>query len=319
MIKKKVLVLGSTGQIGRHLIRKLTKNNYKAICQTRNSHKAIYLKTSGSIGYIDIVEASIFDKEKLNYLIENSDICINLIGILFEKGKFNTFKKIHTDLPDILSKICSEKNKVFIHLSALGIENATNSLYARSKLEGEIKIRENYPKAIIIKPSIVFSVSDSLTTKFMSILNILPVFPLYYKGNTKFMPIHASEIADLLFYIIDRGITSKSIEAVGPEELTFKKILQILLKCINKNKLLIPIPLPLAKLSAVFFQIMPRPLITLDQLKLLKYDNIVSGKHETNFDIGCPSKITLEEGVMKYAYNWMDGGQYSLKKINNKK
>ena len=317
MIKKKVLILGSTGQIGRHLIRKLTKNNYKAICQTRNSHKAIYLKTSGSIGYIDIVEASIFDKQKLEHLIDSSDICINLIGILFEKGKFNSFKKIHTDLPDTLSKICNEKNKAFIHLSALGIENAKNSLYAQSKLEGENKIRKNHQKAIIIKPSIVFSVSDSLTTKFMSILSILPIFPLYYKGSTKFMPIHASEIADLLFYIIDKGITSKSIEAVGPEVLTFKQIMQVLLKCINKKKFLLSIPLPIAKLSAVFFQIMPKPLITLDQLKLLKYDNIKSGNYETNFDIGCPSKITLEKGVMKYAYNWMDGGQYSLKK--NKK
>ena len=317
MIKKKVLILGSTGQIGRHLIRKLTKNNYKVICQTRNSHKAIYLKTSGSIGYIDIVEASIFDEKKLEHLIENSDICINLIGILYQKGKINTFKKIHTDLPDTLSKICKDKNKGFIHLSALGIENALNSLYAQSKLEGEAKVRENHPQAIIIKPSIVFSVSDSLTTKFMSILSILPIFPLYYKGNTKFMPIHASEVADLLYYIIDKGITSKSIEAVGPEVLTFKKILQVLLNCINKNKLLLSIPLPLAKLSAAFFQIMPKPLITLDQLKLLKYDNIKSGNYETNFDIGCPSKITLEEGVKKYAYNWMDGGQYSLKK--NKK
>ena len=317
MIKKKVLILGSTGQIGRHLIRKLTKNNYKAICQTRNSHKAIYLKTSGSIGYIDIVETSIFDKQKLEHLIENSDICINLIGILYEKGKINTFKRIHTELPDTLSKICSDKNKSFIHLSALGIENAKNSIYAQSKLEGEAKIRANHPQTIIIKPSIVFSVSDSLTTKFMSILNILPIFPLYYKGNTKFMPIHASEVADLLYYIIDKGITSKSIEAVGPEVLTFKKILQVLLNCINKNKLLLSIPLPLAKLSAAFFQIMPKPLITLDQLKLLKYDNIKSGKYETNFDIGCPSKITLKEGVNKYAYNWMDGGQYSLKK--NKK
>ena len=317
MIKKKVLILGSTGQIGRHLIRKLTKNNYKVICQTRNSHKAIYLKTSGSIGYIDIVEASIFDEKKLEHLIENSDICINLIGILYQKGKINTFKKIHTDLPDTLSKICKDKNKGFIHLSALGIENALNSLYAQSKLEGEAKVRENHPQAIIIKPSIVFSVSDSLTTKFMSILSILPIFPLYYKGNTKFMPIHASEVTDLLYYIIDKGITSKSIEAVGPEVLNFKKILQVLLKCINKNKFLLSIPLPLAKLSAAFFQIMPKPLITLDQLKLLKYDNVKSGNYETNFDIGCPSKITLEEGVKKYAYNWMDGGQYSLKK--NKK
>ncbi len=314
MIKKKVLILGSSGQIGRHLIRKLTKNNYKAICQTRNSHKAIFLKTSGSIGYIDIVEASIFDKEKLKDLVSNSDVCINLIGILFQKGKINTFKKVHTDFPDILSKFCQECNTDLIHFSALGIENAKDSLYAKSKMNGEIKIRENLKTATIIKPSIVFSVSDSLTTKFLSILNLLPIFPLYYEGSTKFMPIHASEVADLVYFVIENNIVSKDIEAVGPEILSFKEILQILLKCIDKKKLLLPLPLPLAKLSASVFQLMPKPLITLDQLKLLKYDNILSKKNDTNASIGCPSKITLEEGVMKYAYNWRDGGQYSISK-----
>ena len=108
MIKKNVLIFGSTGQIGRHLIRKLTKNNYKVICQTRNSHKAIFLKSSGSIGYIEIKEANIFDISKLEELIDNSDVCVNLIGILYQDKK-NTFKRIHSDFPEILAKICAKK------------------------------------------------------------------------------------------------------------------------------------------------------------------------------------------------------------------
>ncbi len=314
MVKKKVLILGSSGQIGKHLIRKLTKNNYKAICQTRNAHKAIFLKTSGSIGYIDIAEVNIFDEKKIEQLISESDVCINLIGILFEKGKINTFKRIHTDFPDMVSNLCKKHETDFIHFSALGIEKAKDSLYAQSKLSGEKRIKSNYQKATIIKPSLVFSVSDSLTTTFLSLLNKLPVFPLYYKGETKFTPIHASEVADLIFTVIDKEIVSKTIEVIGPQELTFKEILQILLKCINKKRILLPLPLSIAKISASFFQLMPNPLITIDQLKLLKYDNIKSNIYETNFDIGCVSKITLENGVMKYAYNWRDGGQYSVKK-----
>ncbi len=314
MLKKKVLIFGATGQIGRHLIRKLTKNDYKVICQTRNTHKAVFLKTSGSLGYIDIVEANIFDEDNLEKLIENCDICINLIGILFEQKKFNTFKNIHTIFPIKIAKICEKKKVQFIHFSALGLDKAKDSKYAKSKIDGELGIKENNDRSVIVKPSLVFSVSDSLTTKFLSILNNVPVFPLYYSGLTKFTPIHASDVSDLVYEIIIKEIHSKSIEAIGPEVLTFKQIIEILLECIDKKRLLIPLPLTIAKLSASVLQMLPNPLITLDQLRLLKYDNIKSENGITNFELGHESKINFKDGVMKYAYNWRDGGQYSIRK-----
>ncbi len=313
MVKKKILIFGATGQIGRHLIRKLTKNNYKVICQTRNLHKAIFLKTSGSIGYIDIKETKIFDYEKVSELVENTDIVINLIGILFEKGKINTFEKIHTLFPKFLSEICKKKNKHFIHISSLGVENASDSKYAASKAEGENKIFENLPSATILKPSIVYSVNDSFTTRFMSLLNFFPIFPLYYGGKTKFAPIHASDLTDIIFHVIENNIRGKKIETVGPKVLTFLEILNILSKCINKKRVFLPLPLFLAKFSAKILEKMPNPLLTVDQLNLLKYDNISSENNMNNFDLGSPSKINFEEGVMKYAYNWREGGQFSVK------
>ena len=313
MVKKKILIFGATGQIGRHLIRKLTKNNYKVICQTRNLHKAIFLKTSGSIGYIDIKETKIFDYEKVSELVENTDIVINLIGILFESGKINTFEKIHTLFPKFLSEICKKKNKHFIHISSLGVENATDSKYAASKAQGENKIFENLPSATILKPSIVYSVNDSFTTRFMSLLNFFPIFPLYYGGKTKFAPIHASDLTDIIFHVIENNIRGKKIETVGPKVLTFLEILNILSKCINKKRIFLPLPLFLAKFSAKILEKMPNPLLTVDQLNLLKYDNISSKNNMNNFDLGSPSKINFEEGVMKYAYNWREGGQFSVK------
>ena len=313
MVKKKILIFGATGQIGRHLIRKLTKNNYKVICQTRNLHKAIFLKTSGSIGYIDIKETKIFDYEKVIGLVEASDIVINLIGILFESGKINTFEKIHTLFPQFLSEICNKKNKHLIHISSLGVENAGDSKYAGSKAEGENKIFENLPSATILKPSIVYSVNDSFTTRFMSLLNFFPIFPLYYGGKTKFAPIHASDLTDIIFHVIENNIRGKKIETVGPKVLTFLEILNILSKCINKKRVFLPLPLFLAKFSAKILEKMPNPLLTVDQLNLLKYDNISSKNNMNNFDLGSPSKINFEEGVMKYAYNWREGGQFSVK------
>ena len=313
MVKKKILIFGATGQIGRHLIRKLTKNNYKVICQTRNLHKAIFLKTSGSIGYIDIKETKIFDYEKVSELVDNTDIVINLIGILFESGKINTFEKIHTLFPKFLSEICKKKNKHLIHISSLGVENATDSKYAASKAQGENKIFENLPSATILKPSIVYSVNDSFTTRFMSLLNFFPIFPLYYGGKTKFAPIHASDLTDIIFHVIENNIRGKKIETVGPKVLTFLEILNILSKCINKKRVFLPLPLFLAKFSAKILEKMPNPLLTVDQLNLLKYDNISSKNNMNNFDLGSPSKINFEEGVMKYAYNWREGGQFSVK------
>ena len=200
---KEILLFGATGQIGRNLIRKLSKNNYKIIAVTRNIHKAGYiLKTQANPGYLELVELNNFDINKIEELMKRSSICINLIGILFEKKK-NDFNLIHSDLPALLSKKANEfQLEKFIHLSALGIEKASDSKYALSKLDGEKRIKENFNKHIIIKPSIVYSVDDNFSTKFMSLLSILPMMPLYYNGKTKFSPIHVSDIVDLIFNFI---------------------------------------------------------------------------------------------------------------------
>ncbi len=320
MKAKNCLIFGGSGQIGRNLIRKLTKNNYKVTVVTRNLHQKSYIiKTQANVGYIDIVEANIFDEKKIRELFKRSDICINLIGILFEKKKGNTFKNIHSIFPSILAKLCKEYNlKNFIHLSALGINEAVDSNYAKSKLEGESNIFKNFPLATVLRPSVVYSSDDNFTTNFMTLLNRLPFFPLYYNGNTKFTPIHCSDLTDIIYDVILKNNYSKIIECVGPEIITFKQIIQKLLKSIGKKRLLIPFPLKLAEFSARFFEIMPNPLLTRDQLRLLKYDNIASGKYKNNFDIGIPSLKNFDEEVKKYSYMWREGGQFSTEKYSLK-
>jgi uncharacterized protein YbjT (DUF2867 family) len=321
MKPKNCLIFGGSGQIGRNLIRKLTKNNIKVTVVTRNIHQKSYIiKTQGNAGYIDIVEANIYDEKKIRYLFERADLCINLVGILFEKKRGNTFYNIHTLFPSLLAKLSRDyKLKNFIHLSALGINEAIDSDYAKSKLEGEKNILNNFPSTTILRPSVVYSVDDNFTTNFMTLLNRLPFFPIYYSGKTKFMPIHCSDLTDVIYNVISKNIDSKIIECVGPEEITFKEILERLLSLIDKKRLLIPFPLPLANLSAKIFQLLPRPLLTIDQLRLLKYDNIKSGKYKTNFDIGVPSTRIFNEEVKKYSYMWREGGQFSTDKYNFEK
>ena len=319
MKAKNCLIFGGSGQIGRNLIRKLTKNNYQVTVVTRNIHQKSYIiKTQANAGYIDIVESNIFEEQKLRKLFEKADICINLIGILFESKKGNTFKNIHTIFPSLLSKLSKEyKLKHFIHLSALGINEASDSDYAKSKLEGEERILKNFPLATVIRPSIVYSVDDNFTTNFMTLLSRLPIFPLYYEGKTKFAPIHCSDLTDIIFNVISNNVNSKIIECVGPEIISFKEILEKLLNLIGKKRLLIPMPLPIAQLSARFFEIMPKPILTRDQLKLLKYNNVLSGKYKSNSDIGVPSLRYFDEEVKKYCYMWKEGGQFSTEKYTS--
>ena len=316
---KNCLIFGGSGQIGRHLIRKLTKNNYKVTVVTRNLHQKGYaIKTQANAGYIDIVESNIFDETKIRKLFAQTDICINLIGILYESGKGNTFKNIHSIFPSILAKLCKEyKIQQFIHLSALGINSAVDSKYAKSKVEGESNIKNNFPLATILRPSVVYSVDDNFTTNFMTLLSRLPFFPLYYNGATKFAPIHCSDLTDTIYHVISKNLHSKIIECVGPEIFSLKEILKKLLILISKKRLLIPLPFFAANFSAKIFQLFPKPLLTVDQLILLKYDNIPSNKYQTNSDIGAPSTRLFEHEVKKYCYMWRESGQFSTKKYNS--
>ena len=321
MKAKNCLIFGGSGQIGRNLIRKLTKNNYRVTVITRNIHqKSFIIKTQANAGYIEVVEANIFDENIIREQFKKADICINLVGILFEKKAGNTFKNIHTIFPSLLAKLCKEYNlKHFIHLSALGINEATDSYYAQSKLEGENNILKNFPLATILRPSVVYSVDDNFTTNFMTLLSRLPIFPLYYQGKTKFAPIHCSDLTDTIHHVISTNVYSKIIECIGPETLSFKDLLEKLLLLINKKTILLPFPLVLAKFSARFFEIFPNPLLTRDQLRLLKYDNLPSGKYKTNSDIGIPSVRFFNQEVKKYCYMWREGGQFSTEKyLTNK-
>ncbi len=318
---KNCLIFGGSGQIGRYLIRKLTQNNIKVTVVTRSIHqKSNIIKTQGNAGYIEIVEANIYDEKKIRNLFSRADYCINLVGILYEQKKGNTFYNIHTLFPSLLSKLAKEyKLKNLIHLSALGINDAIDSNYAISKLDGEKNILNNFPMATILRPSVVYSVDDNFTTNFMSLLNTLPFFPLYYSGKTKFTPIHCSDLTDIIYHVITNNINSKIIECVGPEVITFKNLIERLLNLIDKKRILISMPLLFASISAKFFQLMPKPLLTEDQLKLLKYDNVLSGKYRSNFDIGSPSKKYFDEEVKKYSYMWKAGGQFSTEKYTLKK
>ena len=256
MKPKEILVFGASGQIGRHLLRKLTKKNFKVTVVTRNLHRKAYiLKSQANAGWMNIIELDNPNHEKLSEIFRNKDICVNLIGILHE-NKNSSFNNIHCLLPKKLAELSKENNlKQFIQLSALGIEDALDSKYATSKLNGENEIKKIFNNYIILKPSIVYSVDDKFTTMLMSMLKLLPIFPIYYQGKTNFYPIHVSDICEIIDNIISNEIKSETIECIGPEKISFKHILQKLIKSLDINRILLPTPLFMAKLFANIFEI----------------------------------------------------------------
>ena len=319
MKPKEILVFGATGQLGKNLLRKLTRNNYKVTAVTRNIHRKGYiLKKAGNPGWIDLIELKSFDYKRLNEIFKNKDICINLIGILNERNK-SSFHNIHCLLPKKLAELSKEnKLKKFIHLSALGVENALDSKYAVSKLNGENEIKKLFKNYVILKPSIIFSRDDSFTVKLFSMLKLLPVFPIYFEGKTIFHPIFVSDVCEIIEQVILKDIKEQTIECIGPENITFKEIIERLLKSIEKKRLLIPMPLPIAKLIASFFEItMKNPLLTNDQLILLSKNNEPSGKYNTNIDLNLNSDLKyFDKEIIKYSYMWKSGGEFSKKEIN---
>ena len=309
-----ILVLGGSGQLGRHLLRKLTRKNFKLTVVTRNIHRKGYiLKSQANAGWIDIIEIESFNYEKLSEVFKNKDICINLVGILNQKNK-SSFHNIHTLLPKKLAELSKKNNlKQFIHISALGIEDALDSKYASSKVNGENEIKKILNNYAILKPSLVYSVDDKFTTMLMGMLKLLPMFPLYYQGKTVFHPIHVTDMCEIIEKVILNEYKSMTIECVGPEKITFKEILVRLLKSLKIKRFLMPMPLIFAKLFANFFEItMKNPLLTKDQLILLNYDNCPSGKYKTNIDLKLNSNLKyFDKEIIKYSYMWKTGGEFS--------
>ena len=309
-----ILVFGASGQIGRNLLRKLARKNFKVTVVTRNIHtKGYILKSQANAGWINLIELDSLDYEKLNQIFKNKDICINLIGILTQKNR-SSFKNIHCLLPKKLAELAKINNlKQFIHLSALGIEEAKNSEYASSKLKGENEIKKIIENYVILKPSIVYSIDDKFTTKLMTMLKLLPIFPLYYGGKTNFHPIHVSDMCEIIEKVIVNDYKSQTIECIGPQMMSFKEIIEKILKSLEIKRILVPFPLFIAKIIATFFElIMKNPLLTKDQLILLNYNNSPSSKYKTNLDLKLNNDLkNFDKEILKYSYSWKTGGEFS--------
>ena len=304
-------ILGGGGFIGRYLVRNLTKKNFRCIITTRKAFQKGYLKTQATPGAIELLDWNPSNFSELKEAINNSDVVVNLIGILFENRK-QKFYNIHSKIPEAIAKICSKSDvKKFIHVSAIGANDKSKSLYQKSKFLGEQNALENFKKTVIIRPSVVCGPEDNFTNLF-SKLSILPVIPVVGK-NYKFQPILVSDVASSILKAIEtKNNESKIYEIGGPKTISFGDMIKSILSTINKKRFVVEMPMAIAKIQSTITDLLPLPpILTRDQCEILsEADNIVSNNHLTLKDLNIdPADVEVE--MKKWLWRYKDGGQFA--------
>ena len=304
-------ILGGGGFIGRYLVRNLTKKNFRCIISTRKAFQKGYLKTQATPGSIELVDWNPNNFSELKEAIKNSDVVINLIGILYETRK-QKFYNIHTNIPEAVAKICSDSDvKKFIHVSAIGANENSKSLYQKSKYQGEVKALNNFKNTVILRPSVVCGTEDNFTNLF-SKLSILPVIPVV-GINYKFQPILVDDVADAIVKAVEqKGNEGKIYEIGGPKVISFGDMVKSILKTINKKRFVVSMPMPFAKIQSTITDLLPfPPILTKDQCEILsEADNVVSDNNLTLKDLDIePSDV--EEEMKKWLWRYKDGGEFA--------
>ena len=307
---QQIAIFGAGGFIGRHLMRELTKLDYRVKVATRNPYLKGYLRSLGNPGQIELIKTNIFNLEDVKRVLKNCDHAINLVGILYETKK-QKFNQIHSHFPHLLSNLCNELEiKNLVHVSALGVKEKHTSQYIQSKLEGEENIQSIFKSSVILRPSLIFGPEDKFFNVFASYARISPVLPLIGGGKTKFAPIYCGDVGKAIVKALElKNIEPKIYELGGPDNYSFKELMEILLSEIKKKRFFVNIPFNLAKIQSYFLEMLPKPILTRDQVELLKYDNITSGEYPNLKDLGIEGK-TVRSILPKYIYRFRTYGQF---------
>lgn len=283
---QQVTVFGANGFIGRHVVRRLAKTGAIIRVPIRDQEQALFLKPMGDVGQIVTIPCSVRSDVSVRNAIGASDAVINLIGILHEKGP-HTFQGIHVEAAARIARCAKEQGaRHFVHMSALGANPHSTSAYAKSKAAGEQAVRAFFPEATLMRPSIVFGPEDHFFNLFASLAGISPFLPLVGGGATRFQPVYVGDVADAIVEALHNPKAAGHLyELAGSRIYTFKDLLVLMLDVIHKQRCLLSMSWSMAKIVAFFQEMLPQPLLTRDQVELLKYDNVASGIHPTLRDL----------------------------------
>jgi NADH dehydrogenase len=271
-----VTVFGGSGFLGRHVVRALANRNYRIRVAVRRPELAGHLQPLGQVGQIHAVQANLRFPQSVAAALRDTDIVVNLVGILFEKSR-QRFDAVQAQGAGAVAHAAKAVGARLVHVSAIGADENSPSHYARSKAAGERLVLAAQSEAIIMRPSIVFGPEDDFFNRFAALACTSPALPLPGGGHTRFQPVFAGDVAEAIAKAVDGEAKPGTIyELGGPDVRTFKQLMEFILATIERRRLLVPVPFALMKLHASFVQFLPTPPITLDQVELLKRDNVVA-------------------------------------------
>lgn len=277
MALRRVTIIGAPGFIGRYVVKRLALRGAAIAAVSRHATAAGYLRTMGDVGQIATIDANLADETLVAAAIAGSDAVVNAVGTLVESGTQN-FDRLHHSAPARLAALARDAGvKHFVHLSALGADAASPSAYGRSKAAGESAVRQAFPNAVILRPSIVFGPEDNFFNRFAAMAQILPALPLIGGGSTRFQPVYVGDVADAVVAALERpGTAGGTYELGGPQIYTFKELMELILTETRRRRLLVNLPFGLASLQAAILEWLPNAPLTRDQVLLLKQDNVVT-------------------------------------------
>ena len=311
MARGLVTVFGGSGFIGRYVVQRLARAGWQVRVAVRRPDEALFLKTAGDVGQVTPVAANIRDDRSVAAAVAGADAVVNHVGILYQSGrqKFDAVQAKGAARVAAAAKAAGATR--FVQISAIGADPSSDSLYARSKAEGEQAVKLTFPGATILRPSIVFGPEDDFFNRFARMAMLSPALPLIGGGQTKFQPVYVADVAAAVERVLeDAGTSGKTYELGGARTYAFRDLLSLMLKEIGRCRLLVPLPFPLAMLKASFLQLLPMPLLTVDQVRLLKKDNVVSAGALGFKDLGL-TPTALEAVLPTYLDKYRPLGYYN--------
>ncbi|WP_428028809.1 complex I NDUFA9 subunit family protein [Ancylobacter sp.] len=313
-MERLVTIYGGSGFVGRHVVRALARLGWRVRVAVRRPDLAGHLQPLGAVGQIVPVQANLRYPASVLRAAEGAEVVINLVGVLHESGR-QSFEAVHAFGASQVAQAAREVGARLIHGSAIGASADSESFYARSKAAGEVAALEAVPGAVVIRPSIVFGPEDDFFNRFAAMARLSPMLPLIGGGGTRFQPVFVGDVASAFAKAVDGGARpGTTYELGGPEVLTFKQLMELLLAEIDRKRLLVPMPASLAAFNARFLELLPNPLLTRDQVRLLGYDNVVSdvAKAEGRTLEGLGIAPTALGAILPgYLWRYRKAGQFS--------
>lgn len=310
METKQITVFGGSGFLGRHAVRALAKAGWRIKVACRHPNRAFFLRPLGQVGQIGFVKCDITEPEQVEAALQGSIAAVNLPGLLFPRGQ--SFEDVHvTGAGNVAEAAARQGIRKLVHLSAIGADSEAQSRYAQTKAEGEKRVHAALPAAIVLRPSLVFGPEDQFFNKFAGLARISPILPLIGGGHTRFQPVFVGDVAAAICAALEMPqAQGKTYELGGPTTYSFKEMMQLMLREIGRKRILAPLPFALAAFKAFFLQLAPNPLLTPDQVKLLRHDNVVAPTALTLADLGI-TPTTVEAELPAYLWRFRAKGEYA--------